>query len=246
MIDSVEFFGTSMKGPLHRAQRLANQDAWIGRRGSFGSLIVVCDGVGTKPHSSKGARMACLAAVDAVRKWSRACNAPTAYLAHLIEVLWRIRISPLEPRDCATTCLLALRRDNGTWVVGGVGDGIAVTQSGQDEMQWVIGSTRQGFSNETEAMGFERTIKPWRFRTFDEDRNSRVVLLATDGISDDLIQERATEFISWLISMHSMGAKTPQSNVLRRQLCNWPTKNHTDDKTLAVLFNNAAAHRKTE
>ena len=180
--------------------------------------------------------MACLAAIDAVRAWSRAVDAPTHYLAHLIEVLWRIRIFPLEPSDCATTCLLALRRSCGRWVVGGIGDGIVVTQTGPDDLRWIIGDARPCFSNDVEAMGFGRTAKQWRFETFNEETRGRVVLLGTDGISDDLIGAKTSEFVHWLLSTYNKGSKKRHLATLRKQLGHWPTHKHTDDKTLALLF----------
>lgn len=238
MNDSVEYFGVTVKGPAHVKQGLANQDAWIGRIGAYGTLVVVCDGVGSRRYSNQGAKMACLAAVDAVRDWSRAADAPTQYLAHLIEVLWRIRISPLEPNDCATTCLLALRRSCGKWVIGGIGDGIVVTQTGPDDLCWVIGNTRPCFSNVVDAMGFGPTVKLWRFATFSEEPRGRVALLGTDGISDDLISEKTSEFVSWLLSTYTKGSKRQQLARLRKELGAWPTGRHADDKTLAVLFDN--------
>lgn len=232
MIDS---FGISVIGPLHKDQGLPNQDAWASRRGQFGSAIVVCDGVGSKPHAAHGSRMACLAALDAIRKWCHAHGAPHKYLSHLVEVFWRIRIFPHEPSECATTCLIALRRPNGRWLIGGIGDGMAVTFAEKEEIQWVIGESRQAFSNQVGAMGFDRSFQRWHFEEFDEGTTGRTVVLTTDGLSDDVIPKKTLEFCQWLLALRKTEGRRTLPRRLRHELLNWPTPNHCDDKTLAVI-----------
>lgn len=231
----IDTFGVSVIGPSHRDQGLPNQDAWASRRGRFGAAIVVCDGVGSKPQSAHGSRMACLAAHEAIRKWCNAEQAPLKYLSHLLEVLWRIRILPHEPRDCATTCLIALRRPTGRWLIGGIGDGMAVTFSDKAEIHWVIGESREGFSNQVEAMGCDGSIYKWHFEEFDEGTTGRTVVLATDGVSDDVIPEKTRDFCGWLLSLRQTELRRTLPRRLRGELSNWPTPHHCDDKTMAVL-----------
>ncbi len=119
-----------MRGPLHRREGRPNEDAWPHATGAFGVLAVVCDGLGSKPNARVGSRAACLAVKEAVLRWSKADGAPLAYLPHLIEVLWRLRVYPLDPSSAATTCLLALASETGAWVLGGVGDGLALARTG--------------------------------------------------------------------------------------------------------------------
>ncbi len=145
-------FGAAVRGPLHSKEGRPNEDAWLRAKGPFGSLTVVCDGMGSKPNARVGSQAACAAVKEAVSHWSKADNAPVSYLSYLIEVLWRLRLYPMEPASAATTCLLALSTTRGSWIVGGVGDGLAFVRS-DGELQVVIGDRGNDFANETSGLG---------------------------------------------------------------------------------------------
>lgn len=63
----VQWFGASVRGPLHQREKRLNEDAWKGISGSFGTAIIVSDGMGSKPNARMGARMACQAVKEALR-----------------------------------------------------------------------------------------------------------------------------------------------------------------------------------
>ena len=59
------WIGSSVRGPRHRVEGTANQDAWrVCCRSRF-FAAVVCDGLGSRAHSGFGARAACRAVVAA-------------------------------------------------------------------------------------------------------------------------------------------------------------------------------------
>ena len=60
-------WGHSMIGPLHQKNGLPNQDAWLARHYSWGDVVVVSDGLGSKPHADTGAKMACRAVCEAAK-----------------------------------------------------------------------------------------------------------------------------------------------------------------------------------
>src|SRR5579862_1410929 len=117
--------GASVIGPAHRANGQPNQDAWRRFIGPFGTGIVVCDGLGSKPYSDKGARLACKAVAQAVRIWAKE-QAPDEHLLRLIHNLWNMKVNSLGARDCATTCLFAIALRSGDMLVAQLGDGIAL------------------------------------------------------------------------------------------------------------------------
>ena len=228
-------YGASIRGPTHRREGVLNQDAWLRACGGFGSLIVVCDGMGSRPEARMGARAACAAAREAVLRWAEAHEAPVSYLVHLIEVLWRLRIHPSEPKDAATTCLLALARASGQWVVGGVGDGLAVVRTGDAPATQYIGDRNGGFGNETLALGLSRGSKAWNLSVLPPTKAERIAVLATDGVADDLLPEKLEAFCDWLIDDFQALAPGPRWRRLQSELLGWPTPKHLDDKTIAVL-----------
>jgi len=87
-------YGASVRGPLHQKEKRPKEDAWLHARGRYGSLVVVCDGMGSRQHALLGARAGCMAVREAVSKWAQVEDAPLSYLALLTEVLWRLRIHP--------------------------------------------------------------------------------------------------------------------------------------------------------
>lgn len=232
-------FGASVRGPLHQREGLPNQDAWLRASGRFGSLIVVCDGLGSKPHSRAGAKAACAAARDAVVKWAKTTNAPVSYLAHLIEVFWRLRIHPLSPQDAATTCLVAFAHSSGHWVVGGLGDGLAAVKTGEEPVTPVVGDRGTGFGSETMALGISPGPKAWNLSILQPTLTERSAVLATDGVSDDLLEDRLDDFCRWLLEDFREMNPTSRWHRLQSELRNWPTPKHLDDKTIAIL--NASA-----
>ncbi len=228
-------FGASVRGPQHAKEGVPNQDAWLRSEGRFGSLVVVCDGLGSKPQSGRGSRKACLAVREAVSRWQSTPLPPASYLAHLVEVFWRLRIHPVAPKDAATTCLLALACPDGTWVVGGVGDGlVAVMESGEDPVR-IIGDRAGDWGNETAALGTSPGTRSWKLAVLPPTCGRRVAVLATDGVADDLLPEKLGGFCRWLVD--DFGPLEPHLRWRRlvSELGDWPTPKHLDDKTVAVL-----------
>ena len=233
-------FGASVRGPLHQREGRLNEDAWLHAAGTFGVLAVVCDGMGSKPNGRLGSQAACLAAKEAVQRWSKVQDAPLSYLAHLIEIFWRLRVHPTEPGSAATTCLLALASESGVWVLGGVGDGLVITRTGEGQCA-VINSRGAEFSNETIGLGASRGPRAWSFVQLAPTGEDRVAVLATDGVSDDLVPEKLDEFCDWLVSSFRDLSPARRWRRLAAELRAWPTPGHLDDKTLAVVHATAAS-----
>ena len=230
-----DYFGASVVGPSHRAAGQANEDSWLGVRGSFGTLVVVSDGLGSRSEARRGSQMACRAVLAAVRSWHNAGGSNLADLLIRIEPEWLSLISPSRTHDCAATCLFALSHARGQIHVGAIGDGLALLRS-ERGVEWIVGPRSDGFGNETVALGYSAT---WMSRTVSSARGD-VVVLATDGIADDLLPERVDGFVQWL--MDSFSGLLPQKRwrALQSELENWPTPHHLDDKTLVVLFQREA------
>jgi len=240
LLRSTYSFGASVVGPLHQREQRPNEDAWLRSAGSYGSLVVVCDGMGSRPEARRGAKAACLAAREAVSRWSRVQGAPLSYLAHLVELLWRLRIYPVDPGDAATTCLLALACPDGAWVLGGVGDGLAIAKTGSN-LTIVVGQRGEDFGNETLGLGVSKGSGSWKLVTLPASVEDRVAVLATDGIADDLVPEKINDFCDWLVVDFQNLKPADRWRQLMMELKDWPTPNHLDDKTLAVLRTTATS-----
>jgi serine/threonine protein phosphatase PrpC len=233
-LERPQIFGASVPGPLHRKMGVGNQDAWLAVAEGFGYLIVVCDGVGSRPEAQRGARIACRAVRDAARYWAQLPDAPVSQLLRLVHVLWEMRVLPSDPSHCATTCLFALLTPAKRLVIAGLGDGMALVRWPSQTRLNIIGP-RSAFVNQTVALGLTKSLADWSVQSWDDCMPGSVVILATDGIADDLIEEKLDDFIEYLITKYLPLPALPRWHALCRDLRSWPTPKHTDDKTIAAL-----------
>ncbi len=231
----VQHFGASVKGPLHQRERRPNEDAWKGFCGSFGTAIVVSDGMGSKPNAHTGARMACRAVKDALQYWEKIKVGSPVILLRLVHILWELQVLPASVEDSAATCLFAVVLPSGELLVAKLGDGIAAIRE-TDGKVIVLGDERSGFCNQTTALGVARSTKEWSVITRPSFPPGAAVLLATDGIADDLIGDRVGDFINLLTDEFACLQPSVRWRKLCHELRNWSTPKHLDDKTLAILW----------
>lgn len=232
-----EFFGSTVVGPRHCAEGRPNEDSWLGVSGAFGTLIVVSDGVGSKSNARRGSQMACRAVHDAVRAWHKENSRCLDGLLTRIEPLWLSLVAPAASHDCAATCMFALAHSYGLLHVAAIGDGLAVRQTPQ-QVDWITGDRAGAFLNETTCLG---DSAPWKSQTF-QCHGEESILLATDGVADDLLPERVDDFVRWLIENFASMPPRLRWRAIQRELRDWPTPHHTDDKTLVVLTPKKAVH----
>lgn len=225
-------FGATVTGPGHLRDGLPNQDAWTNAAVAGGRVVVVADGLGSRPLADVGAQAACDAVPEALRAWSRHPQAATAVLLGLIHLFWRARLGARDPEQASTTCLFAFLRHDGSGLVGQLGDGLVLLGEGGAVVP-IKSREAEGFSNSTQALGATRNLGAWTTRELAP--GDRSVVLCTDGVSDDLLPERFPEFVRWLEG--DLGPRSPAAR--RRRLTGalraWPTPNHIDDKTLALI-----------
>ena len=115
-------FGASVRGPGHIASGAPNQDSWAAFHYAWGDGVIVSDGLGSKPFSDFGSGAAGLAAACAAYACHQNDGFDQAFMANRIKDNWLSLIAPLEPRDCAATCLFAFRLGDGAIRLGVLGD----------------------------------------------------------------------------------------------------------------------------
>ncbi len=223
--------GASVRGPAHVADGECNQDAlglWGWQRGQ---LAAVCDGLGSRPLSHIGSRLACQAARYVVRSGA-SWDDPKALLGQVYRH-W-LRALPVAPSRAPCTLLLAACRPDGDTLVAQLGDGLIAYRAGG--RFGVLGPERSGFSNQTEALGVSRSWADWKVARLRLSEPGDGVVLMTDGISDDLVETRREAFIGMLRSECGRRSRRRSRAWLCRHLEAWPTPAHGDDKTIAMIF----------
>jgi serine/threonine protein phosphatase PrpC len=231
----VEHVAASARGPLHADLDVRNEDAWRVCTSTAGVVLAVADGLGSKPHAAIGAHAACAAAVAAMQFWWDADASPRA-LPPLIEALWRRGLGAVAPNDARSTCLVAGISHAGQLVMATLGDGVAlITSDRETEEADVISAERTGWSNETHALGAASAAGAWHV-TSRPAVPGTIVLLASDGVADDLVPARRAGLARALVTSYGELADWRRSVELWRALQAWPTPGHGDDKTLALLW----------
>lgn len=226
-------FGASVRGPGHLATGTPNQDAWASFHHAWGDGIVISDGLGSKPFSNIGSAAACRAVECAAHRCCDKSEIDHDFVSHCIKTNWLSLISPLEPRDCAATCLFAFRLGDGAIHIGMLGDGLAAAVKSNGSVVSLSEDKSQGFSNITTALSLNVSAKDWRHLSLLEE-DCVAILLCTDGVSDDL--ENVDGFVTGVIEAHRHVAAVRSSQHIREMLENWPTPKHSDDKTIACLY----------
>ena len=228
-------FGVSVRGRQHVTQRVSNQDAWAGSRTQGLAVVAVCDGLGSKRSSSFGSNAACRAVVHAGALWSRSPGAPIALLLRTIQAHWEILVHPVGIEDCGTTCLFALATANGRLVLAQIGDGLVARRSSKGELV-LLEPPGDRFANETIALGPGAKLEHWRVHEELDPNAGTGILLATDGVADDLVRERVPELIEYLQSHYGAMPSRRRASSLAAALRGWPVPRHGDDKTIALLY----------
>jgi serine/threonine protein phosphatase PrpC len=234
-IDAFRQFGISIKGPQHIKNKLPNQDAWMGAVNHRVAFIVVCDGLGSREHSHEGARAACLAVRDAVMIWAKSCDSRVDNLLRLIKQLWEIRIAPHNINEFATTCLFAAALPNQGLLVSGLGDGIAIVSRPHRDLDIIV-ERNSDFTNQTVALGTPHKLADWHYKLYAQPPEGTIVLLASDGVADDLRRDRLAELPAWISNTYGSMPGFQRYFALQHELKQWSTPGHQDDKTIALLF----------
>ena len=221
----------SVRGPGHIRNGQPNQDAVLVRRNRKEWLAVVSDGMGSRFHSDTGSKMACYA----VLKMTKQCSFETSdrEIIHSTYRNWLNLLGGVEPNDAVATCLFAWGLSTGECRLFQLGDGAIYISS--EEQKTLIKRDENSFGNETTGLGLSRKYSDW-VCSHCEIKAGQGLVLVTDGVSDDVAEPEL--FAPAVIN--SMKAKSARygKHWMKRELENWPTPHHTDDKTIAVI------HRK--
>ncbi|MDR0507537.1 MAG: protein phosphatase 2C domain-containing protein [Dysgonamonadaceae bacterium] len=221
-------WGCTVRGPAHQKQGIPNQDALRIRRYSWGNVIAVSDGLGSKRHADIGSQAACFAVTEAARSFATHHEALIERLPQLIHALWLIRIAPYKAHECGATCLFAIYLKE-RMILGRLGDGLITSLAAVGEESCIITDEKEeSFSNMTRCLGETFRSDEWELRELSSERYTGI-MLCTDGISDDLLPERRLYFSQ---QVFKNGKNITE---LRRTLVKWPVPGHTDDKTIACL-----------
>ena len=233
----LQLIARSVRGPAHIKEGLPCQDAWWAHRGESGAIAVVCDGLGSKIHSREGARVATQAARAAWRLWRKGREASPEEFVRLLEVIWRLKLSERAHisslNEAATTCLVYAEDLTGRALLAQLGDGLIMRRLRDGRCEPLKNAQTLDF-NQTYALGTPHSLQEWSLHITNALQEGEALLMATDGVSEDLEQGRHGALIEWITQELSL--EPNPSAALARELKAWPVPHHRDDKTLLVMW----------
>lgn len=221
--------GATVTGPAHWQDGLPNQDAMGVYGARKGWCIAIGDGLGSRQLSHLGSAKA----VQLVKQYVRqGCMRSAQALGLAVRNAWLEHYSD-RYRYYETTCLWAHVDVSGRGRVGQAGDGLVLLRA-RGVFQ-VVSGQRQGFGNQTSTLA-QADIGQWETLEFELHSPGDGVLLMTDGISDDLIPEQLELFFDTIYHRFTRTNKRRMRIWLARELLDWSTPRHGDDKSIAGIF----------
>lgn len=224
--------GAGVTGPAHLDAGEPGQDALSFKGWRGGWIAAVADGLGSRPLSAQGSRMAVQAAQACLREQALG---DARHLATEVYRRWlRQRPGHHQPSQAATTLLMAACDAQGRVNTWQIGDGLIVARC-VGEIR-VFTPERRGFGNQTQALGVDKQWSAWHTAQFCLSQPGDLVALMTDGVADDLPPATLPGFLQTLYDELRGRSRRRGKHWLTHELLNWATPGHCDDKTLAVIY----------
>lgn len=113
-----------------------------------------------------------------------------------------------------------------------LGDGAIYYQS--DNFGHVGVKSDDLFSNQTNALGYSKSRDDWAYKEINLTHQNHGIILMTDGISEDLLNEQL--FTSAIDSKSDIEQCKAIKKYIQHELIHWPTPQHSDDKSIGIIF----------
>ena len=225
--------GDSQIGHAHIVSAMPNQDSWQVINNKHGSGIIVCDGLGSKPHSKVGSESLCTAVSFSLNQ-EQVFENSHELLTQQIQNSWFQLIDPLKAEDCSTTCLFAFHHFlSGKILLTMLGDGMAVIIKSNQQVFCYSENKSDDFSNVTQALGESTKPNDWRHDFFPVEEIHSIILM-TDGLSESI--DNMEFFVQRFIGSLKGLSKPSLLRRIRWMLEDWQKVKYSDDKTLACML----------
>jgi serine/threonine protein phosphatase PrpC len=198
-------------------------------------LIAIADGLGSYKYSEYGSKIAVIAVEKAINQWRNLRKENVKVLIQLIHCFWNLLIgdSEFEKKECLTTCLFSyIDYKKKKIILGQLGDGLIYFNS-NEETVFMRSSEEYNF---TKSLGNSNSINEWNIKSFNYKELAFSLLVVTDGISEDIVENKEKEFVEYIIQKLLKLKKNQRNAYLKNLLESWPTKFHNDDKTICIVW----------
>ncbi len=229
-IDLKLFEAESVIGQSHIASGLPNQDAVKLTTFGGGCIFVIADGVGSDVH----AEFASQAAVEAVTTTFLQFDDDMLTEENIREVLcatFRKNLAEKCAEKPATTCLFCAHLRQKGIFLGQIGDGLCCGY--RDGEPFVLSEKESAFTNVVVPLTWDCPPERWKILKLKETAEM-ALMLATDGIADDILPGKEADFARYLMGLIEREAPADRKAALKNILLHWETPKSFDDKTVAL------------
>lgn len=227
----IKISGASIIGPAHLRDNLPNQDSYSYKIIKNGFIAAVADGLGSKKYSHIGSQAVCKAVIKASEAWLKEKAKSEKTLLKLIYAYWELYLGEYHKEDCGTTCLFVLCYNKDLFCFQ-LGDGMILNKAKNNFYQHV--SNDKDFGNMTNSMHEAAKIENWQINKV-VTTGKNTLLISTDGVSDDIPEDKLEGFTDFLISKVNGKNRIKRDMIIADMLKNWTTPKHTDDKTILLI-----------
>ena len=98
-----------------------------------------------------------------------------------------------------------------------------------------IEENKEGFSNQTVMLNDRGILGKWKYHQTKLLTPGACICLMTDGISEDISPSDRSQIPMIFRNLSNIGQQEAES-FLEKELKNWKTPNHTDDKSIAAIL----------
>lgn len=225
----MKFGGVSLKG-----NHAVNQDSFSVCEVIDGYVVVVSDGLGSRPLSQAGSAVLCQTACQVADEFACNIEDDENFLATLYaRWLNTLAENDLEVEKCNATALIAIVGLENIWAYR-LGDGF-ISIASDNKIVTLFDTKEDDFINATECLRSEFQFDKWECRRL-KRKNFLGLVAATDGVTFHMDKETLCEFIADFCVDYAV---LELGDILTDLKAWLPTLIGGDDKTLAFLLKEA-------
>ena len=219
--------GFSQRGYSHIRSGLPDQDNYLIRIKPFLKVFVVADGLGSHKYSAIGSKKVCLAVYKTFLSYCHG-TIKEEDICQSVEKEYQVSLRTHQLAEAGTTCIFAAIAGDSLFV-GQAGDGLCSVNLNGKFM--ATSKINTDFTNEVSALSGDKQFTHWKFRKIDLSDVSKLdILLMTDGISEDVLPDKYTDFTMYVVDSMFNGKKA-----VRKIIKEWSVPGAIDDKTMVAV-----------
>jgi serine/threonine protein phosphatase PrpC len=197
-------------------------------------IATLSDGLGSSPHASEGARIACMTIADYFKnRLSQPFDANNIN-EHIVKE-WESRIrekSQIIVDFRTTNSFVIVLKTEKRVIVGQIGDSLIVYRMDVNKIQ--ISTPEKDFINETDCLGGKKNQK--YELTSHQYNNNLEFLIASDGFGDELISDKMESLFHYLKTKYEKISRKDRNHVLKKEIKQFLNEKNNDDKSVIFVW----------